>query len=44
MGLNWKSVLILKLELKILELKLSELKISKDIHQKIISGLKKTFR
>ncbi|KAL8118762.1 hypothetical protein AgCh_016314 [Apium graveolens] len=43
-GLNWKSVLILKSELKISELKLSELKISEDIHQKIISGLKKTFR
>ncbi|KAL8104380.1 hypothetical protein AgCh_028549 [Apium graveolens] len=43
-GLNWKSVLILKSELKISELKLSELKISEDIYQKIISGLKKTFR
>ncbi|KAL8106069.1 hypothetical protein AgCh_029753 [Apium graveolens] len=43
-GLNWKSVLILKSELKISELKLSELKISEDIYQEIISGLKKTFR
>ncbi|KAL8134153.1 hypothetical protein AgCh_009281 [Apium graveolens] len=43
-GLNWKSVIILKSELKISELKLSELKISEDIHQEIISGLKKTFR
>ena len=37
--LNWKSALILKLELK-----LSELKLSGDIYQEIISGLKETFR
>ena len=30
-GLNWKSILILKSELKISELKLSELKISEDL-------------
>ncbi|KAL8117053.1 hypothetical protein AgCh_023295 [Apium graveolens] len=37
--LNWKSALILKSELK-----LSELKLSGDIYQKIISGLKETFK
>ncbi|KAL8089983.1 hypothetical protein AgCh_039444 [Apium graveolens] len=40
---SMEPVLILKSELKISELKLSELKISEDIHQEIISGLKKTF-